>query len=75
MAIYYRCRHCQNNIGMLEDRGWTDRDLGFDRLTQEERNDIILHDNGNTYVYVICDHCQEILDHYPDRILSPYLIQ
>lgn len=76
MAIHYRCRHCQAKIGTLEQKEWTDRQLGFDLLTQEERQDIIFNDNnGDTYVHIICENCQEMLELYPERMLWTHLIQ
>ncbi|WP_044641822.1 anti-sigma-F factor Fin [Risungbinella massiliensis] len=76
MAIYYQCKHCQSRLGMLEKKDVTEQELGFDRLTQEERQDIIFNDlYGDTYVHITCESCQETLDRYPERNAWSYLIQ
>ncbi|ADC49706.1 MULTISPECIES: anti-sigma-F factor Fin family protein [Alkalihalophilus] len=66
MAIHYYCRHCKTNIGQLESH--TDaRSLGFDHLTSNERQDMLSYQtNGDLYVNVVCDDCEEALTRNPD---------
>ncbi|BAO93213.1 hypothetical protein Bateq7PJ16_0059 [Bacillus subtilis] len=40
--------------------------LGFQHLTNEERNDMISYkENGDVHVLTICEDCQEALDRNP----------
>jgi Protein of unknown function (DUF2757) len=74
MAIQYVCRFCHTPLGTLDEQGLSEHRLGFDRLTPEERKDIISNDmNGNYQVRVTCEICQQILEHNPERILYPSL--
>lgn len=67
MAIYYYCRHCQVQVGSLEQTILSTSELGFDHLTQEERQEMISYDgSGNVYVKVICEDCQEALERNPE---------
>ncbi|SFJ35522.1 anti-sigma-F factor Fin [Thermoflavimicrobium dichotomicum] len=74
MAIEYICRYCQIYLGRIDPDGLTEAQLGFDQLTPEERKDIITNDiDGNQYVHVVCETCQEVLESYPERSLLPSL--
>lgn len=67
MAIHYYCKHCQISIGTIEASSISATQLGFDHLTGEEKKDMITYDsNGDIYVKVTCDDCQEALERNPD---------
>ncbi|RBW67669.1 anti-sigma-F factor Fin family protein [Bacillus taeanensis] len=66
MAIYYNCRHCGVNVGVLEEKSLHIEQLGFHLLTNEERMEMIETDyQGNTVVKIICEDCQEALERNP----------
>ncbi|MBA4495818.1 anti-sigma-F factor Fin [Paenactinomyces guangxiensis] len=74
MAINYICRYCNTLLGKLDATDLTDSQLGFDRLTPDEREDIITSDiGGNRQVRVICESCQKMIEGNPERSISPYL--
>lgn len=70
MAIHYYCRHCNVNVGSLENTAGqpiSTNQLGFDHLTGEERQEMISYDSkGDVHVKTICEDCQEALDRNPD---------
>jgi hypothetical protein len=70
----YLCRYCQQELGTLDSSKVTESQLGLDRLTPDERKDIITNDaNGICQIYVTCEYCQQVLSENPERILLPYL--
>ena len=63
MKIYYTCEHCGESIDMIEVDHVDEAKFGFDCLTAEERQDIIITDSiSNTmHVHSLCDECIESL--------------
>ena len=41
MAIHYHCRHCGVKLGTLEHNSIESERLGFHKLNDEERHDMI----------------------------------
>lgn len=67
MAVHYHCRHCGVKVGTLELSNVESEKLGFNHLTNEERNDMISYrGNGDLHVKTICEDCQEALERNPD---------
>ncbi|MFN2748236.1 MULTISPECIES: anti-sigma-F factor Fin family protein [Bacillus] len=67
MALHYYCRHCGVKVGSLDHSYVNSAQLGFDHLTNEERNDMISYkDNGDLHIRTICEDCQEALERNPD---------
>ncbi|MBD4938803.1 anti-sigma-F factor Fin, partial [Xanthomonas citri pv. citri] len=55
MALHYYCRHCGVKVGSLESSMVSTDSLGFQHLTNEERNDMISYkENGDVHVLTIC---------------------
>ncbi|MFB2351857.1 anti-sigma-F factor Fin, partial [Priestia megaterium] len=53
-------------VGSLESSMVSTDSLGFQHLTNEERNDMISYkENGDVHVLTICEDCQEALDRNP----------
>ena len=76
MIYEYQCRYCHIHLGSIDATGLSEQQLGFDRLTPEERGDIITSNvAGKTLIRVTCESCQEVLERYPERSILPYLIQ
>ncbi|UTR12446.1 anti-sigma-F factor Fin family protein [Evansella sp. LMS18] len=67
MSVHYYCRHCQANLGTLSSWQADEQQLGFNRLSDEERKDMINYDSqGHLHVKVICEACETTLKDYPD---------
>jgi hypothetical protein len=67
MAIDYVCRHCNHNVGKLDQRAASASELGFDHLNEQERMEMIEYKkNGDMTVKTICEDCQEALQRNPD---------
>lgn len=70
----YTCRHCQKQLGRIEESQATDTQLGLDQLTPDERKDIITSNAvGENQVWVTCESCQQVFDQYPERMILPHL--
>ncbi|PCN43027.1 hypothetical protein B9C88_17555 [Brevibacillus laterosporus] len=67
MSYRYVCRCCGMKVGEIQHSNVSEWQLGFQFLTQQERQHIISKDEiGNTVVRVVCDYCKEALDQNPD---------
>lgn len=67
MAIVYKCRHCKQLIGRIEQAFVDTTALGWQTLTANERKEMVHYaTNGDIEMHVICEDCQETLEHYPD---------
>ncbi len=67
MSIRYFCRHCGCKVGDIDYASFDSKELGFDHLTTQERKEFIqYHSNGDMSVKTICEDCQEALDRNPD---------
>ncbi|GAA0320754.1 anti-sigma-F factor Fin [Bacillus carboniphilus] len=76
MALHYNCKHCGTNIGSLNQVSLHTEQLGFHKLTEEERQEMIqYHPNGDIHVQTICEDCQEALERNPELHHSDFLIQ
>ncbi|WP_347548145.1 anti-sigma-F factor Fin family protein [Pseudalkalibacillus hwajinpoensis] len=66
MAIHYVCRHCGAGIGKLNRTNISVQELGFQQLTQEERQSMIhYHHDGTIEVKAICEDCHEAMERTP----------
>ncbi|WP_170005977.1 anti-sigma-F factor Fin family protein [Bacillus fonticola] len=66
MALHYVCRHCQSQVGTLDQERLATTNLGFDVLTNAERQNMIsFMSNGDLEIKTICEECQEALDQSP----------
>ncbi|WP_210367661.1 anti-sigma-F factor Fin family protein [Bacillus sp. REN3] len=75
MAIHYFCRHCGTNIGSLDSVSVHSEHLGFHKLTDTERREMISYErNGDIHIQSICEDCQEALERNPDFHQNDYLI-
>lgn len=76
MAIHYNCRHCGTKIGTIERASVTSASLGLDKLTEQERMDMVSYDSaGDIHITSICEDCQEALERNPDYHQFGFLIQ
>lgn len=59
MKILYTCEYCGDHIDTLEVDEVDEVKFGFDRLTAQERQDIIKTDAAQNTIYVksLCDLC------------------
>lgn len=75
MAIHYKCRYCGTNVGTIEQNNVAYQNLGFHKLTAEERAEMISFDSsGNVHVKCICDDCQESFLKNPANYETDYII-
>ncbi|MDY0410005.1 anti-sigma-F factor Fin family protein [Virgibacillus soli] len=66
MSIVYKCRHCNYVIGELKQSVIETSQLGWDKLSSEERDEMIEYKtNGSIQMNIICDNCQDALDNNP----------
>ncbi|MEC2076597.1 anti-sigma-F factor Fin family protein [Metabacillus fastidiosus] len=67
MALHYYCRHCGVKVGSLDHVNLSSDHLGFNQLTNNERQEMISYEqNGDVHVKIICEDCQEALERNPD---------
>ncbi|WP_075979829.1 anti-sigma-F factor Fin family protein [Bacillus massilinigeriensis] len=75
MAIHYHCRHCGVEIGTLENQSVDTNRLGFHKLTDDERLEMISYSSkGDIHIKSICEDCQELLQRNPDYYQYDFLI-
>ena len=75
MAMNYHCRHCGTMIGSIDHIDVQSETLGFHKLTDEERRDMINYEsNGDILIKSICEYCQESLERNPNYHANDYLI-
>ena len=75
MAIHYHCRHCGMKLGTIEQVSVEADRLGFTKLTDEERQEIITYnENGDLHIKSICEDCQESLQKNPEYYQNDFLI-
>ncbi len=66
MDIHYVCRHCGAEIGRLSQINHTADELGFQQLTEEERQAMVhYHHDGTIEVKAICEDCHEAMERTP----------
>jgi hypothetical protein len=76
MAIHYYCRHCGTKIGEIEKTAVNIESLGLDKLTEQERLEMVSYDPfGDIQITSICEDCQESLERNPDYHQLDFLIQ
>ncbi len=62
MRVYYHCGRCGASVAHLDTTGIDEGKLGLDRLTAEERGDIITVDEiGTMHIQTLCDRCIDAL--------------
>ncbi|MBB6447470.1 anti-sigma-F factor Fin family protein [Bacillus benzoevorans] len=75
MAIHYHCRHCGMKIGMIDQVSVEAERLGLNKLTDEERHEMITYnENGDLHIKSICEDCQESLQKNPEYYQNDFLI-
>lgn len=63
MKIHYHCEQCGQAIDSIEVQQLDEAKLGFDVLTNEERQQLLYHDPVTNAMYVqsLCDGCIEAM--------------
>ena len=76
MSLHYHCKHCGTKIGSLDQVSLHTERLGFHKLTEEERQEMIEYSpSGDIHIKSICEDCQEALQRNPDLYDLDYIIQ
>lgn len=67
MAIIMKCRHCNQQLGTVDDLVTVYDAIYQNGFNQEEINDMIHHnESGQSELHLICEHCEEILAQNPN---------
>lgn len=75
MSIHYICRYCGTKIGTLENKIIDYETLGFHKLTESERMNMIQYEpDGNIQVKSICEDCHESFTINPSNYEHDYII-
>lgn len=76
MTIRYKCKHCSQVLGTLEQQIIDTNTLGWQHLSLQEKKEMIhYHENGDIEIHAICEDCQETLEHNPAYHALDYFIQ
>lgn len=76
MAVVYKCRHCGNVIGELNQQVVDTQTLGWDNLSSEDKQEMIQYrNNGDVHIKTICEDCQESLEQNPHYHELDFFIQ
>jgi len=75
LSIHYHCRHCGTTVGTIEQDQVNAEQLGFHKLTNEEREELIQYsESGDIHVKCICDDCHEAFSRNPLNYENDYII-
>lgn len=76
MSIVYKCRHCGQTIGQLEQQIVDTSILGWDILTNEDKREMIHYQHdGSVLIQTICESCEHTLGHHPEYHELDFFIQ
>jgi len=76
MSIVYKCRHCGHVIGELKQSDAYRAQLGWDRLSDTDKADMIQHQtNGDIHIQAICESCETSLYKHPQYHELDFFIQ
>lgn len=76
MSILYKCRHCGQHIGRLDQKVVNTSSLGWDQLSAEEQTEMIHYKpNGDIQIDAICESCEKTLNEFPVYHELDYFIQ
>lgn len=76
MSIIYKCRHCKNIVGQLEQQSIDASLLGLEHLNKDDkRNMIHYQNNGDIHIQTICESCEDTLGHHPEYHELDFFIQ
>lgn len=75
MSITYKCTHCGNKVGQLEQSKVDQTMLGIQELTKEERSEMVQQaDDGKLEIRSICESCESMLQEHPQYHELDYFI-
>lgn len=75
LSIHYQCRHCGVKLGTLEVDSIDTERLGLNKLTDEERQDMVSYQSsGDIHIKSICEDCHESFDKNPEYYQNDFLI-
>lgn len=76
MSIIYKCRHCGQHVGELDQSMVETSSLGWDQLSKEEQQEMIHYkENGDVHIQTICESCEATLGAYPEYHELDFFIQ
>ncbi|WP_188207361.1 anti-sigma-F factor Fin [Alkalibacillus aidingensis] len=67
MSVTMKCRHCKQPIGEIEDINRVTQLIEEQQLSTDEINDMLQEDSeGTMTVFLVCEHCEDILTQNPN---------
>lgn len=75
MGIRYECKHCGTNIGEIGFEHYGSVQNSLTNWTDEEKNEMITHQNGNMNINTVCENCQEELQSNPNYYEYGHYVQ
>lgn len=76
MAIVYRCRHCGQVVGEVNQQMVDETMLGLDRLSAADKQEMIdYQENGEIQIKTICESCEASLGANPHYHELDFFIQ
>jgi len=67
MAIRYKCRHCETEIGTLPFESAKETILQLQKMDEgEEERYLTYEQDGELTVRCICEQCEQSLQRFPD---------
>lgn len=76
MAIVYRCRHCGQVVGEVNQQMVDEAMLGLDKLSAADKQDMIdFQENGEVQIKTICESCEASLGANPHYHELDFFIQ
>ncbi|MGM8366142.1 anti-sigma-F factor Fin [Virgibacillus sp. W0181] len=76
MSIIYKCRHCGDEIGKLDQEMVNTSMLGWDQLSVEDKKEMIQYQsNGDVHIKAICENCEVSLGQHPHYHELDFFIQ
>lgn len=75
MSVLYKCKHCHEKIGELEENQVDAEMLGLNKLNPFEQREMIQNlMNGEAVVHAICENCEQTLAEHPHYHEQDYFI-
>ncbi|MEN1966459.1 anti-sigma-F factor Fin family protein [Lentibacillus sp. N15] len=75
MSIVYRCRHCGDVVGKIDQQVIDESMLGLDKLSAEDKREMIDYQDGDLQIKTICENCEASLGANPQYHELDFFIQ
>ncbi|MEW9675302.1 anti-sigma-F factor Fin family protein [Lentibacillus sp. L22] len=76
MSIVYRCRHCGQVVGRINQQVVDEAMLGLDKLSVADKKEMVdYQEDGDVQIKTICENCEASLGANPQYHELDYFIQ